>query len=78
MSAEFSEELGRMACQVAVGVVSGLSPLAGTILAWASTTVWAVVDAEKAKASPVAVAQLAADRAVELINDLRFGPKAAP
>ena len=52
-------------------------PLAGMILGWATKTAWAVVDAERAGGDPVAVAQLAADRAVDLIEYLKAGKAAS-
>jgi len=71
------EPIARSATDVAVGVVTGLSPLAGMILGWATKTAWAVVDAERAGGDPVAVAQLAADRAVDLIEYLKAGKAAS-
>lgn len=67
------ESIAKSAIGVASGVINSFSPLGGKVLGWAGAVAFEVYDMEKASASNVAVAQHVADRAVDLISDIKFG-----
>lgn len=68
-----TEQLARQILEVAASMISGLSPLAGTLLKWAGEVAFEVYDREKGGAERVAVAQHVADRTVDLIESLKVG-----
>ena len=59
----------------AAEVVALVSPLGGTLVRWAGALALDIYDLEAAGRG-VDAAQLAADRAVDLVADLKFGPRA--
>lgn len=65
------ESFAKSAALAAAGVVSTFSPLGGVVLQWATAVAFEIYDREKAGSNPVAVAQYAADRVVDLIEDLK-------
>lgn len=67
------EAMAKSALGVAEGVVTSVNPLAGIVVSWAAATAFAIIDQQKAKADPVAAAQLAGDRVADLIEQLKLG-----
>jgi len=68
-----SEQIARAAVELAVGIVSTFSPLAAAVLRNGAAVAFAVLEHERT--GNVVAAQQAADRLVDLVEDLKFGPK---
>ena len=68
-----SEEIARAAVELAVGIVGTFSPFAAAVLRNGAAVAFAVLDHERT--GNVVAAQQAADRLVDLVEDLEFGPK---
>lgn len=67
-------DIARPAADVAVGVVKGLNPVAGVVLGWAVSVAFEIIDDVRRASDPVAAAQHASDRLVDLVEDLKLGP----
>ena len=59
--------------ELAVGIVGTFSPLAAAVLRNGAAVAFAVLDHERN--GNVVAAQQAADRLVDLVEDLKFGPR---
>jgi hypothetical protein len=70
-----AEGLAKTLAATAGTVVSSFSPLGGVVFAWASEVAFEIYDAEKNGSDAVAIAQLAGDRTVDLIESLKTGGK---
>lgn len=68
-----TEDIAKAAVELAVGIVGSFSPLAAAVLRNGAAVAFAVVDHERA--GNVVAAQQAADRLVDLVEDLKFGPR---
>ena len=68
-----SEQIARAAVELAVGIVGTFSPLAAAVLRNGAAVAFAVLEHERT--GNVVAAQQAADRLVDLVEDLKFGPK---
>ena len=67
------EPIAKSAIGVAASIVAGFSPLGAIVLAWAGEVAFEVYDLEKSGAAPIAVAQHAGDRVVDLVEQLKVG-----
>lgn len=65
------ESIAKDALRVASGIVAGINPLAGMVVQWAGDTAFEIVDQQRANADPIAAAELAGDRAIDLVQKLR-------
>ena len=68
-----SEEIAKAAVELAVGIVGTFSPLAAAVLRNGAAVAFAALDHERS--GNLVAAQQIADRLVDLVEDLKFGPK---
>lgn len=73
MSTMDLEAIAKSALDVAAGVVTGISPIAGVVVAGAAKIAFAIIDSQKATKDPVLASQVAADGLVDLIEEIKLG-----
>lgn len=68
-----TEDIAKAALEVAISIVGAFSPIAAAILRNGAAIAWAAYDHEKS--GNVEAAQTIASRVVDVVEDLKFGPK---
>ena len=67
------EAIAKSALDVAAGVVTGISPVAGMLITGVAKIAFSVIDLEKTNKDPKAAAQVAADGLVDMVEQIKLG-----
>jgi hypothetical protein len=66
------EYLAKQAANVAGPLVAQANPIAGVLFSWATAVAFEIIDDVEKKNSPIAAAQHAGDRVVDLVEELKL------
>ena len=66
------EGVAKGAANVATGLITEANPIAGLLFGWATSVAFEIIDDVTKKSDPIAAAQHAGDRVVDLVESLKL------